>query len=440
MQCSRMPVGRCPSQGRYKEGVALKRKFHERTYLFSLKGVSIFGNAENGAIIGIDWDGKKVIEQIMENGWPEEAGSDSDSLMDCLNQMGYLHGRTASLENVYLHVTDRCNLSCVGCYSFVEHRNCRTDLPVETIRSIVDQIAECGKPGIVISGGEPFLRKDLKDILQHIRSRKLETAVITNGTSDRERVRECLPYIDVLNVSVDGFDRKTRFIRNEGIMDSVLEFVEYFRKRIPMNLIFTLHKKNVPYMREYIRLAESLQVSFNFSIFTVAPDHPEWKDYMLGQEELAQIADVINEEDDIYIADSAIRGQSDGLEGLSCRDGCGLGCRMISIAADGKVYPCHMLHDPAVCMGDLLETPLKTIWTEQAAVWEGLRVNSTESCRECEYRYLCGGGCQGRAFLYRGQFHKRDPFCLLTKKYLDQRTEILKKYVEPDPHTRHGDV
>ena len=54
-----------------------------------------------------------------------------------------------------------------------------------------------------------------------------------------------LPYIDALNISIDGYDDKTSFIRDKGIMKRVLDTVERLKEKIPIKLIVTLHKKNV---------------------------------------------------------------------------------------------------------------------------------------------------------------------------------------------------
>ncbi len=79
---------------------------------------------------------------------------------------------------------------------------------------------------IVISGGEPFLRKDLREICKYIKETvngSLE--VISNGTmniSDYEVVCRILMH----NISIDGYDDKTSFIRDKGIMKRVLDTVE----------------------------------------------------------------------------------------------------------------------------------------------------------------------------------------------------------------------
>ena len=215
---------------------------HDRTYLFNIKGVNIIGNGENGAIIGLDDAGIDFVNR-MKAGLIEEdtLNNDEKQIMAALNEFGYFKKDTSVLKNAYLHVTDRCNLSCVGCYSYIEERNTQKDLTTAQLKHIVDQLAACGVERLVISGGEPFIRNDMADILAHIKKHNISVAVITNGTMDWNRVERAIPFIDSLSVSVDGYNRETRFIRNEGIMGKVLDFVEHFKSLVHVHLIFTLH-------------------------------------------------------------------------------------------------------------------------------------------------------------------------------------------------------
>ena len=61
---------------------------------------------------------------------------------------------------------------------------------------------------------------------------------------------------------------------------------------------------------------------------------------------------------------------------------------MVSVSADGEVFPCHMMHDEAFSLGSLLEDP------GCLAARMPLRPRGElAACADCEIRYLCGGGC-----------------------------------------------
>lgn len=75
-------------------------------------------------------------------------------------------GRLHPLTTAYLHVTQRCNLECAGCYSLDDGRNSLEDAPTKSILRAVGQLAREGVSKLIVSGGEPFLRGDLPEIVR----------------------------------------------------------------------------------------------------------------------------------------------------------------------------------------------------------------------------------------------------------------------------------
>ena len=174
------------------------------------------------------------------------------------------------MDSAYLHVNDRCILHCIGCYSYVENRNNKKELSYEEICNILKKLKESGVKGIVISGGEPFLRDDMGKICRYIKEelRIEKLCTITNGTLDIDRYASAIDYIDEFNISIDGYNEQVQYIRDKGIMPLVLSNINRIKELTPnINLIVTLHKKNYKDMGKYNELAEGLGVSYSFSIF-----------------------------------------------------------------------------------------------------------------------------------------------------------------------------
>ncbi len=82
-------------------------------------------------------------------------------------------------------VTGCCNLRCLHCY-IINERNLlhqtQNELELEEIDRIIQQASESGCIQIIITGGEPFLRKDLKDIILSIKKHGILYSIYTNGT------------------------------------------------------------------------------------------------------------------------------------------------------------------------------------------------------------------------------------------------------------------
>ena len=196
-------------------------------------------------------------------------------------------------------------------------------------------------------------------------------------------------------------------------MKRVLDTVERLKEKIPVKLIVTLHKKNVPFMKEYENLAKKLGVFMSFSIFTVDFSEKIFKDYKFSEDDFVVVGDNITEsENGTTILDTP----TDAI-GITYREGCGFGKKTISIAYNGDIYPCHMLHCQECKMGNIKHDRLKEIIDGSNFEGNDILLDDVEECGICEYKNLCGGACRGRAYLFTGDMKKRDPYCLAAKRF-----------------------
>lgn len=401
-----------------------KEKFHSDVIRFEIDGIRMIGNNRTGSLIGLDDNGSKFVQEIMDGKNPEVA-ENIQPLYYAFRDGRFFSSdgeKENKLVSAYFHVTDRCNFHCVGCYSYVDGRNCKKDLALEQICRELDELAENGLEVIVFSGGEPFLREDIDQICKYAKDLGMYTKIITNGTMPHDRYKKALPYIDRISVSVDGYNERVSFIRDEGTMPKVLETVRMLKDEgAVVNLIFTLHHKNANYLYEYRQLAEDLGVTHNFSMLTTSPDDEAFKDYILTDEDFEIVKEYVNHNKAV-ITDSAMES-----EGLSCKSRCAAGKMMVSIAADGTVFPCHMLHVDELKLGNLLDKKLKDIIYSDTNPFLNLDINSLESCKSCKYAYLCGGGCRARSYLSTGSIYKNSDICDLSYSHLDKKFTSLKK-------------
>lgn len=230
--------------------------------LFDIDGIHMFGNLDNGSVIGLDEEGYSYIKEGNSELCDKKKRDEIDRAM---NEMGFLDDSAEKrIDAAYVHVIDACNLHCVGCYSYVENRNSVDQLSLDEIQKILDGLRRVGTQKIVISGGEPFIRKDIEEICKYAKEVcGFEfLTVITNGTMDIERYLPVLKYLNQLNISIDGYDEDSCFIRDKGIMSKVLNTVECLKDLIEINMIVTLHKKNMKYMKEYNELSKKIGADF----------------------------------------------------------------------------------------------------------------------------------------------------------------------------------
>jgi MoaA/NifB/PqqE/SkfB family radical SAM enzyme len=112
------------------------------------------------------------------------------------------------LREVWLHVTDCCNLTCRHCLVSSGPRRSR-DLDTETLRSVVRQACDLGADTFYFTGGEPLLRRDLLRLLRDVTEDYRATAVVlTNATLLDDELAASLAELPrerlFLQVSLDG--------------------------------------------------------------------------------------------------------------------------------------------------------------------------------------------------------------------------------------------
>jgi len=140
------------------------------------------------------------------------AAADKDLHM---GEPGFLHKlvRRHRLEGVFLFITSRCNSKCRTCF-YHERLNGRDDLTFQEMKRISETAPRFDK--LWLSGGEPFLREDLAEIIKlfHDNNGVKVVNLPTNGIlgerieRETERILELCPGLTVhLNFSLDGLGK-----------------------------------------------------------------------------------------------------------------------------------------------------------------------------------------------------------------------------------------
>ena len=391
--------------------------FARSVRLFSVGMIGLIGNCDNGCVIGLTTEGVRDCtdfgNSIIDIGELERR---QPELVYAFRRYGFLdegcfYGK-GSLRSAYLHVTDRCNMDCVGCYSRSDGRNKTPDLPFADLCAIIDKLASLGIQRLHLSGGEPALRCDLCAIAEHAKKAGITWVdLATNGLLafsdfDLDRLSAC---IDDVFVSVDGLpDGANRRIRIESSKQSQLRAICILRSNgLNVTMLPTIHAKNIDDIPTYLNLADKLKVRISFSMLSCSACNRNLEDLGFTKKDLLRIAHFLDIE--------SARGGKKPV--LSARLSCGAGKTMVSVSADGGVYPCHMLQAPEFCIGNMLHDPLvKIVESHVRQEFLDLTVESVEECSSCTYAYLCGGGCRARAFAEEGLL-KKDPYCRMLQEH-----------------------
>jgi MoaA/NifB/PqqE/SkfB family radical SAM enzyme len=125
--------------------------------------------------------------------------------------------------------TMRCNLRCRGCYSSEYAKEDEMDF--DTLTRVVNEAKEMGIHFIVVSGGEPYVRKDLLDLYEA--HDDVYFLSFTNGTLINDRLADRLAELgNVLPcISVEGFKKETDERRGPGVFEKVVGAMDRLKER-----------------------------------------------------------------------------------------------------------------------------------------------------------------------------------------------------------------
>lgn len=124
------------------------------------------------------------------------------------------------LHELWLHLTDRCNLACSHCL-FCSGPDQARELPLAIIKQHIDAALTLGCRLFALTGGEPLVHPDFTAIVEHILEQPdCQVVILTNGLLASERLSEQWPRARVfLQISLDGVPEHHDRLRGNGSFD-----------------------------------------------------------------------------------------------------------------------------------------------------------------------------------------------------------------------------
>ncbi len=328
---------------------------------------------------------------------------------------------------VFLAVTHRCNLNCFHCSVYpTEYGN--NELNSKELFSLIDHLAHLKVFTIRISGGEPFLRKDLLFIIEHIVNNNMRLSINTNAMCiTKETARKLADYskrIDEIMVSIDGSraDIHER-LRGKGSFKKTIHGIQrLIDEGLNVSAYTTVVRYNFRDIEAIIKLCKKLQIShvkFN-ELLPVGMGLRYY--YELGLNYSERIATIKK----LQTLSKKYNGFIDGTYLQICEifsprterndtlslSGCGATLNSLTILPDGTVVPCDRLQN--FVLGNVRERSISEIWRSSPAIKKFRQrfkktLNDIKECVDCEYKKKCTGGCPAIPFYLEGKLLGRDP-------------------------------
>ena len=312
------------------------------------------------------------------------------------------------LQSVHLNMSQDCNLNCRHCYA-EEREKKGKPLSFEQHIQLIDDLTELSnKLNIEFTGGEPLLNKKTPEIAMYCREKGHHTRLLTNGTPINKRnVEKIVNSFNNVRLSIDGSSKELNdFHRGEGTYTKINKALELLDKYgANVLLAMTVTKKNIG---DIGTMAKKYGSRLTFQpLFDAGNAKINQEMAITGSEYYEALAHSENV--------AVMGGIGSALGSLKNRGvtKCAIGDVEISIAHNGDVFPCHLVHLEEFNAGNILEASIKDIYKHSAALNTArhMTIYARPECSECAIRLLCGGSCRARALYLEGDINACDDFC-----------------------------
>ena len=330
------------------------------------------------------------------------------------------------IKNAVWEITLRCNINCLHCGSNADIHERPKELTTGEAFYLIEQLADLGCQRIILSGGEPFMRKDWPALAQRILSFGITCNIISNGFAVNEDTIDLLQAvgIDYIGFSLDGASAETHdYIRGkEGVFDHLLQVFDKLKKRgFKISVVSTVHKGNLGELEGIKNILLDHRID-GWQIQTANIRGRMPKEWAITDKDFYSVAQFIAEnrtkyKNIIHITEADCIGYFSKLTpfmGITGWQGCNAGINTIGIESDGSVKGCLSMQDKIYIEGNIREKSLKEIWTNPDGFRYNRRFDLSELggiCKDCKYGAICRGGCSEKSMSYTGQLHN-SPFCL----------------------------
>ncbi len=336
--------------------------------------------------------------------------------------------------------TNRCNLSCLHCYS-KSGLDATDTLSTQKILETIPQLKRAGVRFVIFSGGEPLTRKDIFQIAQAFKDEGIATYLSTNGLyinpGNVERIIDTFGYI---GISIDGDEPTHDYFRGlPGSYAKSLKAIDLIHEAGgKVGIRFTITQKTKDSLFHIFDLAENkgidkIYISHlvysgrgldNLAMDLTKKERKEAVEYIIDKAfeyyESGRDIDIVTgnmEMDALLFLEHFGQKYPHKKEDLRQRllrwGGNSAGRNLVNINSEGEVKP-----DPffPISIGNIFERSFDEIWLEETPLLRRLREFPRRikgKCENCEHIAICNGGSRPRAWAISGDLWDEDPSCYI---------------------------
>lgn len=360
---------------------------------------------------------------------------------------------------VFWKITSQCNLRCKHCFYYKDQEmfNSKNDFSTEELFKLAEFfVEELNVISFSITGGEPFLQKDILKILKYLKSKNVYIQIQTNATLITKEIATKLseilnPKLDIIQVSLEGTTKLTHDkIRGEGNFKKTIRGIENLTKNnLNVVISYTATSENVSEIPDLYKLGKNLKVGqiiigrFKACSEEQAYLKPNFDQVFvclsklmdeMGNDKsinlkltLLKTFDFLNYEIGQKLLDEFLKANEvTPVKSLMCHKH-----EKVNVCADGKMYLCADTEQKELCLGNLKEQSFFKIWENRFSnVFFQERNLDKSACKKCNYIDLCTAGCPAKAYCEYGDINAPDGDCPYGKVLMVNCRKLGENYVK----------
>lgn len=334
------------------------------------------------------------------------------------------------LTSLYMYIAGSCNLACRHCWispTYEPDNSKGQFLKLEYVKKAVSEAKPLGLQSVKLTGGEPMLHPQFREIMEYLESEAISTSMETNGTLIDDEIARFLKsksHFDFISVSLDGANAKTHEELRcvQGSFDKAVSGIKSLVKMgFQPQMICTLHKENVSEINEIIYFAENLgcgSIKFN-NIQQLGRGEMFNNDQKISVAEIIKLFHKIENDHatnkklqiffDIPVAFFPIRKLLDS--SMNC---CNVQ-NILGIIATGEISLCGIgVTTKDLVFGNISDESIIQIWHTNL-ILNKIRKEIPEKldgiCGNCIHKYTCLGVCIASNYQSSQKINSANYFC-----------------------------
>ena len=327
--------------------------------------------------------------------------------------------------NLVAELTYRCPLRCAYCSNPLAYREIADALDTQAWCRVFHEAAALGVVHVGLTGGEPGVRRDLRELVAGAAGAGLYTHLVTAGIPISEHGLAELRAAGLRSVQLSIQDAQAEAsdaVAGARAFERKLAFAGWVRAEgLPLTLNVVLHRRNLGRVPELIALARALGADrlelantqyHGWALLNRAALLPSREQLDAAARAVAAARREAARPEIVFVLPDYFSQRPKPCMG-------GWGRRTLVVTPDGRVLPCHAAATlPGLEFGNVLSQSLAHCWSAAPGM-NAFRGEAwlPEPCRSCPERERDFGGCRCQAFALTGEAGVTDPACELAPRH-----------------------